>query len=80
MSRRSLGSYSKSTLFGLKTTQKDLNLKDWSKLLFVQSIGVNPPNTINIGISKKNLNHLDKEGFEDGELEILECMQNCSMK
>ena len=56
--------YSNQTLVRPKTTKKDLKLKDWSKGLLVQSVGVKPPNTIKIGISKENLKHLDKEGFE----------------
>ena len=43
-----------------KTMEKDPKLKDWSKGLLVQSIGVKPPNTIKIGISKKTLNILIK--------------------
>ena len=60
--------------------KKALKLKDWSKGLLVQSIGEKSPNTIKIGISKKNLKHLDKEGFERSKLKILECMQNYSIK
>ena len=45
-------------------TKKDFKLKDWSKRLLVQSIGAKPPNTIEIGISKKNLKHLDKKGLK----------------
>ena len=37
--------------------------------MLVQSIGVQPPNTIQIGISKKTLNIFIK-GFENNELEI----------
>ena len=50
-------------------------MKDWSKGLLVQSIRVKPPNTIKIGISMKTLKHLDKKGFENSELKILECMR-----
>ena len=69
-------SYSNQTLLRPKTAEKDLKLKDWSKGLLIQSIGDKPPNTIKIGISKKNLKHLDKKGFERSKLKILERMRN----
>ena len=66
--------------FYAKMTQKDVKLKDSSKRFLVQSIGgVKTQNTIKISITMKTLNIMIK-GFENSELNILECMQNYCRK
>ena len=60
MSRRDFGSYFKSTPFRPRTTQKDLKLKDWSRHLLVQSIGVKLPKYYQNRHFKETLNILTK--------------------
>ena len=60
-----------------KNDSKGLKIE---RLVQTLACPIKTPNTIKFGISKKNLKHLDKMGFENSELEILEGMQNYSIK